>query len=337
MADVLGGAEGAHRHASAPRPRLTGFAWLSIAAAVVTIALKSGAYLITGSVGLLSDAMESLVNLAAAILALVVLRVAAKPADDSHHFGHGKAEYFSAFAEGVLIAIAAALIGWTAIQRLINPQPLEEIGIGLAITLVATAINGVVGLVLVRAGNRHRSLTLVADGKHLLTDVWTSVGVVVAVLLVGLTGWLVLDPLVALAVGANILVTGALLVRRATRGLMDHSLPPADVEAVLRVLRSVVAAEPEVGFHAIQTRESGHERFVSMHVLVPGGWTVTRGHDLLEQVEERIVLALPHAHVHTHLEPREDPRSYADAVAGLAVLSADGTEPGEDAGPERRS
>ncbi len=298
-----------------------GWAWLSIGAAITTIGLKSAAYLLTGSVGLLSDALESVVNLVAAVLALVALTIAARPADDSHHFGHGKVEYFSAGAEGLMILVAAVLIIVSAVQRLINPQPLEDLGIGLAITVVATVINGVVGWLVLRAGRRHRSSTLVADGKHLLTDVWTSVGVVVGVGLVALTGWVPLDSLVAIGVALNILWTGGGLVRHSMDGLMDHALPAAEVAKVTSALRAVTRsyAPGEVEFHAIQTREAGRERYVSMHVLVPGDWTVTEGHDLLEQVEAEIVRELPGAQVHTHIEPREDPRSYGDARGGFAV------------------
>ncbi len=302
-------------------PNLAKWAWLSIAAAVLTIGLKTSAYLLTGSVGLLSDAMESVVNLVAAILALIALTVAARPADDNHHYGHGKAEYFSAGAEGVMIFVAAGLIIFSAVQRLLDPRPLEELGIGLAITLVATAVNGVVGFLILRAGRRHRSITLVADGKHLLTDVWTSVGVVVGVGLVAVTGWLPLDSLVAIGVALNILWTGYGLMTHSTRGLMDHALPEEQEGQVVEALRLVASEHPrgEVEFHAIQTRESGRERFVSMHVLVPGQWTVSQGHDLLEHVEESIRTVLPGVQVHTHLEPREDPRSYGDAASGKAV------------------
>jgi cation diffusion facilitator family transporter len=302
-------------------PRLVGWAWLCIGAAVATITLKSVAYLLTGSVGLLSDALESVVNLVAAVLVLVALTIAARPADDSHHFGHGKVEYFSAGAEGLMILVAAVLIIVSAVQRLINPQPLDDLGIGLAITVVATVVNGIVGWLVLRAGRRHRSSTLVADGTHLLTDVWTSAGVVIGVGLVAVTGWVPLDSLVAIAVALNILWTGWGLVRHAMDGLMDHALPQAEVAKVTSALRAVRHAHPpgDVEFHAIQTRESGRERFVSMHVLVPGTWTVTEGHDLLEQVEQEIVRELPGAQVHTHLEPREDPRSYGDARGGFAV------------------
>lgn len=304
-----------------PAPRLVGWAWLSIAAAITTIALKSGAYLITGSVGLLSDALESVVNLVAAVLVLFAIRIAARPADDSHQFGHGKVEYFSAGAEGLMIVVAAVVIVASAVQRLIHPQALEDLGIGLLITLVATAINGVVGFLVLRAGRRHRSITLVADGKHLLTDVWTSVGVVVGVGLVALTGWLPLDSLVAIGVALNILWTGFGLVRHSTRGLMDHAMPAAEVAMLADILKGVTAehAAGEVQFHAVQTREAGRDRFISMHVLVPGSWTVAMGHDLLEEVEDAVRETFPGAHVHTHLEPSEDPRSYEQGTGGLGV------------------
>lgn len=305
--------------ATAPGPAATGlakWAWLSIAAAVTTIALKSGAYLLTGSVGLLSDALESVVNLVAAVLALIAIRIAGRPADETHPYGHGKVEYFSAGAEGLMILVAAVLIIVSAVHRLISPQQLEDLGVGLVITVVATVVNLVVGVMVLRAGRQQRSITLVADGKHLLTDVWTSVGVVIGVGLVAITGWLPLDSLVAIAVAINILWTGWGLVGHSTRGLMDHAMPPADVEAVRRVLTSVAAEYPagEVDFHALQTRESGRQRFVSMHVLVPGSWTVAEGHDLLEAVETRVREALPDTHVHTHLEPSEDPRSYEEGT-----------------------
>jgi cation diffusion facilitator family transporter len=302
---------------------LTKWAWLSIAAALATIGLKSFAYLLTGSVGLLSDAMESVVNLVAAILALVALWVASRPADDNHHFGHGKAEYFSAGAEGVMIFVAAVLIIVSAVDRLRNPQPLESLGIGLAITLLATVINGVVGMMILRAGRRHRSITLVADGKHLLTDVWTSAGVIVGVGLVAITDWLPLDSLVAIGVAINILWTGFGLVRHAFNGLMDRALSRDEEKSVFDALSGIAAAYPagEVSFHEIATRESGRQRFVSMHVLVPGQWTVAQGHDLLEHIEASVVDALPGADVHTHLEPREDPRSYERPHGGLVIGS----------------
>jgi len=297
--------------ASGTGVRLTRFAWLSIAAAIATIALKLVAWRLTGSVGLLSDAAESVVNLVAAIIALIALTVAARPADHNHHYGHGKAEYFSAAVEGLMIFAAAAVIIVTAVQRLLHPQELEQLGIGLAISLVATAINGVVGVVLIRVGRRHRSATLSADGKHLLTDVWTSAGVLVGVLLVGITGWLPLDAIVAIAVALNILVTGSKLVSSSVTALLDVALSPEDQAIVTAVLDRHRSAD--VDFHGLQTRESGRHRFVSMHVLVPGAWTVQRAHDVVELVEADLREALDGVDITTHVEPREDQRSYDDA------------------------
>jgi cation diffusion facilitator family transporter len=286
------------------------YAWLSIGAAVVTIALKSVAYLVTGSVGLLSDAAESVVNLVAAIIALVALTVAARPADASHHYGHGKAEYFSAGLEGLMIFVAAAVILVSAVRRFIHPVPLDSVGLGVAISAAATVVNAAVGLLLMRVGRRERSVTLTADGKHLMTDVWTSVGVLAGVGLVGVTGWQRLDPVVAGIVGVNILVTGGRLVAQSMRALLDQSLGPVELAAVVAALDGFRSGE--VGFHGLQTRESGRHRFVSVHVLVPGAWTVQTGHDLLERVEAAICQALPDTTVLTHLEPNEDPRAYND-------------------------
>ena len=298
------------------------WAWLSIAAALATIALKFWAYLLTGSVGLLSDALESVVNLVAAIVAVIALSIASRPADSNHHYGHGKVEYFSAGIEGLMIFVAAMVIVYSAVERLLHPQALDAVGVGLLITLIATAINAAVGWLILRAGRRHRSLTLVADGKHLLTDVWTSIGIVIGVGLVALTGWLPLDSIVAIAVGLNILWTGFTLVRNSVHGLMDRALNAADEARVIEVVNSFVAEYPpgQLAFHALQTRESGQQRFVSLHVLVPGQWTVATGHDLVERVESAIALALPGAHIQTHLEPREDPRSYDDVGGGHSGL-----------------
>lgn len=290
--------------------RLTRYAWLSVAAAVATIALKATAFLLTGSVGLLSDALESLVNLAAAIIAVIALTVAARPADESHHWGHGKAEYFSAGVEGLMIFVAAAAIVVTSIERLLHPRTLDRIGVGIAVSIVAALVNLVVALVLLRVGRRARSLTLVADGRHLLTDVWTSGGVVVGVFAVGVTGWRPLDPLVALAVGANILVAGVSLLRRSVSGLMDRALPLDDLDAIDAVLQPY--ASEGVIFHAIRTREAGRRRFIAMHVLVPGAWSVQQAHDIATRVEDDLAAALPGVVVTTHVEPVEDPAAYAD-------------------------
>lgn len=289
---------------------LTRFAWLSIAAAVVTIALKIVAWAITGSVGLLSDAAESLVNLLGGCLALAMLTVAARPADEDHAYGHGKAEYFSSGVEGGLILVAAAGITVTAIGRLLHPRPLEEIGLGLAASAVASLINLAVALSLLRAGRRHGSITLEANARHLLTDVWTSAGVIAGVGLVALTDLLWLDPLVALLVAANIVRTGADIVRRSVHGLMDKALVETDLETVRGILRRYESQG--VQFHALRTRQSGARKFVSVHVLVPGQWTVQRGHELLERIEADIRSALPGSTVFTHLESLEDPSSWED-------------------------
>lgn len=283
-------------------PNLTRFAWLSIAAAVATIGLKSGAFLLTGSVGLLSDAAESVVNLVAAVVALIALRVAARPADEAHQFGHGKAEYFSAGIEGLMIFVAAAAILVSSVQRLLHPVALESVGIGLAISTFASVINGAVGVLQIRAGRTHRSVTLTADGKHLLTDVWTSVGVIVGVLLVAVTGWQRLDPIVAAAVGLNILWTGFRLVSGSVSSLLDAALPAEDLALVESALAGLRTAE--VDFTQVRTRASGRHRFVTLTVLVPGQWTVTRGHDLTELVEDAIERVLPGTHVQAHVEPK---------------------------------
>ncbi|MDV7999758.1 cation diffusion facilitator family transporter [Rhodococcus sp. IEGM 1408] len=287
------------------------FAWLSVATAIVTIALKVVAWWVTGSVGLLADAAESVVNLVAAVVALIAITVAERPADDDHQYGHSKAEYFSAVVEGAMIFVAAAFILYTGVERMINPVDLGPLGIGLAISVVAAVVNGVVGTLLVRAGARHRSPTLKADGKHLLTDVVTSVGVVIGVALVWITGWEILDPIVAVAVGLNILFIGYKLVHESGMGLMDATLPEEDNRAIEAVLDR--HRQPgSVDFHELRTRESGKWRFVEFHALVPGDWSVDRGHDLVETVEQEIHAALPHSHITTHLEPIEDERAYND-------------------------
>jgi cation diffusion facilitator family transporter len=286
------------------------YAVLSIVAAVLTIGLKLGAYLLTGSVGLFSDAAESVVNLVAAVAALWALLYASRPPDEEHTFGHDKAEYFSSGLESALILIAAIWIGITAWDRLMDPQPLHNVGIGLSITLIAAAINGGVALVILRAGRRLRSITLQADAQHLLTDVWTSLGVVLGIATVQLTGWLVLDPLIGLLVTANILWTGVRLLRDTAQGLLDRALPPEDREVISRVLSRY--EEKGIKFHALRTRASGARRFISMHVLVPGEWTVQQGHDLSEQIEKDLAEALPQSTFFIHIEPSEDPASFAD-------------------------
>jgi cation diffusion facilitator family transporter len=286
------------------------YAYLSIAAAVVTIGLKLGAYLLTGSVGLLSDAIESFVNLVAAIVALWALTYAAKPADAEHTFGHSKAEYFSSGAEGALIVVAAVSIAGEAWGRLQHPEPLTQLGLGIVLSLLATAVNGGVAFVLLKAGKRLRSITLRADAHHLLTDVWTSGGVILGIFLVQVTGWLVLDPVIALLVALNIVWTGFKLLKETFFGLLDTTLPDEEMELIRQILDDY--ADQGIQFHAMRTRMAGTRRFISFHVLVPGAWTVRQGHDLCETVELKIIQALPGSNITTHLEPLEDPASWED-------------------------
>jgi cation diffusion facilitator family transporter len=289
---------------------LAGYAWLSISAALATILLKGLAWWLTGSVGLLSDALESFVNLAGAIVTLLMLSVAAMPEDDNHAFGHTKAEYFASGFEGMLIVLAAGAIAVTAVERLIHPQPLEQVGIGLAVSVAASVINLGVGRVLLRAGKRYHSIALEADAHHLMTDVGTSAGVLVGVAAVALTGWQRLDPLLAIAVAINIVWTGWKLLQRSASGLMDAALPADQHQAVVQVLeRHRVGG---LDYHALRTRQAGARQFVTVHILVPGGWTVARSHDLAEQIEVEIRDLLPRATVMTHLEPLEDPASWHD-------------------------
>lgn len=292
------------------RAPLTRYAWISIAAAVATMALKTWAYGLTGSVGLLSDAIESIVNLVGGIMALAMLTVAAIPADEGHPHGHSKAEYFSSVIEGTLIVVAALSIGAAAVERLIAPRPLEQLGLGLAISIAASGVNLGVALLLLRVGKRFNSITLEANAQHLMTDVWTSVGVVGGVGMVALTGWHWLDPVVALLVALNIVWAGANIVRRSVSGLMDAALDPNDLAAVKEVLTRHEA--DGIQFHALRSRQAGSRKFVTVHVLAPGKWTIQRGHQLVDRIEEEIREAVPDAVVTTHLEPIEDAASWED-------------------------
>jgi len=298
------------------RASLARFAWLSIAAAVVTIGLKTTAWALTGSVGLLSDAAESVVNLVAAVTTLGMLTIAARPPDADHAYGHDKAEYFASGVEGGLIIVAAVAIAWSAANRLLHPAPIEKLGLGLLISTGASLVNLAVARVLYRAGRKHRSIALEADAHHLMTDVWTSAGVLAGIGIVALTGWDRLDPIVAVAVAVNITWAGGKLVHRSALGLLDTALPADEQAAVQRVLDS--HRGPEVQFHALRTRQAASRRFVSVHVLVPGAWSVSRGHGLLEQIEDEIRQALPSSTVLTHLEAIEDPASYADEMLDRA-------------------
>ena len=299
------------------RASLTRYAWLSIAAALATMALKAVAYRLTGSVGLLSDALESLVNLAGALMALAMLTAAARPPDEDHAYGHSKAEYFSSVLEGTLILIAAVSIGFAAVERFAHPKPLVQIGAGLAVSLVASAVNLSVALVLLSAGRRERSIALTANAHHLLTDVATSAGVVAGVGALALTGWQRLDPAIALIVAANIVWSGYRLVRDSVAGLMDTALPAKEYDALRAVLDTHVT--DGIQYHALRTRESGARRFVSLHVLVPGQWTVHRGHALLERIEADIRRVVPNVTVMTHLESLDDPASWDDQALDRAA------------------
>jgi cation diffusion facilitator family transporter len=293
------------------RAALTRFAWLSIGAALGTITLKTAAYVLTGSVGLLSDAIESLVNLVGAVVALLMLMIAARPADESHVYGHSKAEYFASLVEGTLILGAATWIIAAAINRLLHPQELQDLGIGLVVSAAASLINFSVARILMDQGRKQNSITLEADAQHLMTDVWTSIGVIGGVAIAGLTGWTVLDPFLAIAVALNILWTGFQLIRRSVQGLMDAALPEQErkqIEAVMKNYR-----EKGVNFHALRTRQAAARRFISVHMLVPGDWTVHDAHHIAEDFEADIRHTLGGVvTVFTHLEPVEDEISMDD-------------------------
>jgi cation diffusion facilitator family transporter len=296
--------------ATPPVRPLKHYAWLSIAAAIATILLKGIAWKLTGSVGLLSDAIESFVNLAGALMALAMLTLAALPADDNHAHGHSKAEYFSSAFEGFLILLAALSIGYTSIERLINPRALEAVGVGLLVSVVASVINLATAKILMKVGREQNSISLEADAHHLMTDVWTSAGVIAGVGLVWVSDWLWLDPVIAMLVALNILWTAWQLMQRSASGLMDASLPAEQ----LKRIETLLAAYREQGldFHAVRTRQSGNRAFVILHVLVPGHWTVQVGHDWADRIELDIGKAIPRAHITTHLEPMEDPVSMDD-------------------------
>jgi cation diffusion facilitator family transporter len=292
------------------RKRLTRYAWLSVATAIFTIVLKTGSYLFTGSVGLLSDALESGVNLVAAVAALIALTVAAQPPDEEHAYGHAKAEYLSSGFEGGLILLAAVTIIASALERLLHPQALQQLDLGLLISLVAALLNLGTALILMRAARAYESATLEADARHLMTDVLTSGGVLLGIGAVALTGWEILDPILAILVALHIARTGVLLLRSSALGLMDTALPQAEQARIIAILDR--HATNGVQYHALRTRQSGAQRFVSVHIQVPGTWAVQRGHSLLEEIERDMRGALPRLSVFTHLEPVEDPVSWED-------------------------
>lgn len=286
------------------------YAWISIGAAIATILLKGVAWRLTGSVGLLSDAIESFVNLAGALMALWMIALAERPADEQHPHGHGKAEYFSSAFEGFLIVLAAVSIGYAAINRLLAPQPLEEVGIGLIVSVMASIINLTVARLLMKAGREHRSITLEADAHHLMTDVWTSAGVIVGVGLVALSGWSWLDPAIALLVAANIVRTGWQLMQRSASGLMDTALPPEQQHLIARVFDKYI--EHGIAYHALRTRQAGRRSFISFHALVPGQWSVQKAHGWVELIENDLRKAIPNCHITSHLESIDDPCSMDD-------------------------
>jgi cation diffusion facilitator family transporter len=294
----------------------TFYAWLSLATSMVTITLKFSAYFLTGSVGLLSDAVEALVNIAAALVALAVLAYAAGAPDREHNFGHEKAQYFSSGIEGALVFVAAGAIIWTSIPRLLHPAPIEQVSLGLTLSVLASLANAGCAWIMLRAARVHRSITLEADARHLLTDVWTTVGVVVGVLLVQGTGILRLDPIIAIVVAIQILWTGTQLITRSFHGLMDRAIPDADRAVIIEVLEKLRHQGGD--YHALRTRESGAKSFVDVHILVPGRMSVQDGHDLVESLENEIRGRLPHVEVLTHLEPLEDPKSWDDPGNPLA-------------------
>ena len=303
--------ESEHRDLMKNRTSLTRFAWLSIAAALATISLKTGAYLLTHSVGLLSDAMESLVNLAGAVMALGMLTIAARPADESHVYGHSKAEYFASVTEGILILGAATGIISAAVSRLFQPRALEQLGLGLGVSIAASVVNFIVARILLREGRNRRSITLEADAHHLMTDVWTSAGVIGGVAIAGFTGWSILDPLVAIAVALNIIWTGIQLVSRSVSGLMDAALPAHEQSLIQNVMEKY--REKGVSFHALRTRQAAARQFISVHILVPGDWTVHDAHHVAEDFETDIREALGSVvTVFTHIEPIEDELSMED-------------------------
>lgn len=287
------------------------FLYLSIIASILTIVLKGLAYYFTGSVGLLSDALESLINLVAAVMALVLLTIALRPPDRDHLFGHSKAEYFSSVLEGSMVLVAAVAIGVTAIERIRNPRALEDLGLGLAISVVASAINLFTSIVLLRAGRRYNSITLEADARHLMTDVWTTGGVLVGLLIVKLTGWTVLDPVIAIVVALNIVVSGIKLIMRSVSGLMDKALPKNEIESIEGILKNH-GGDTGIRYHSLYTRKSVSKNFIFLHLVMPGTWQVRKAHSLSKTIEKDIRKALPGSDVFIHFEPVDDPDSFDD-------------------------
>lgn len=293
-------------------PSLKRFLHLSILAALTTILLKFAAYFQTGSMGFFSDALESLVNLFAAIIALILLHLSEKPADEEHEFGHGKAQYFSSALEGALIFIAAFSIIYTSIPKIFNPQPLNNIGAGSLLSVAAAVVNLVVGYILLKKGKKYDSIILEADGKHLIADVLTSIGVILGVVLVKVTGFYFLDPIIAIAVALYIVYIGFKLISRSTSELMDAAIPKEEQQMVVEYLDSLT--EKNIEYHSLLTRKAGYRKFITLHLLVPGDWSVQKGHDCAEAIEQNIEQMFGNANVTvtSHIEPLEDPVSFND-------------------------
>ncbi len=286
------------------------YLWISIVASIATILLKGGAYFVTASVGLLSDAIESFINLAAGVSAFALLTIALRPPDRGHPFGHNKAEYFSSIIEGTLIFLAAVAICVTSIERLINPHPPHDLGTGLLISVAASVINLFTAMILMKAGKRYNSITLEADARHLLTDVWTTGGVLAGLLVVNLTGWIILDPIIAIFVAVNIIFTGIGLIRRSVSGLMDEALPADEID----LLRKILDSHKRYGvvYHSLYTRKAASKRFVSLHLVMPGEWQISKGHELTKLIESEISRVFPETDVFIHIEPMGDPAAFDD-------------------------
>ena len=290
---------------------------LSIAVAIATIALKTGAWWLTGSVGLLSDAMESVVNLAGAMFALAMVVIAARPPDEEHPFGHSKAEYFSSGFEGLLIFIAALAIMWAAVDRLRSPQPLEQLGIGLALSVLSSVLNGVLAWAMLKKAREHRSMALEADARHLFTDVWTSIGVVLGLVAVATSGWLWLDPVIAIAVAGNVAREGFSLVRRSADGLMDHAVDPQVQQQIDEVL-SGFAHPTTLRFDHVNTRRAGQRLFVDLHMHMPPNWSLQRAAALRTSVEQALMAAVPGLRATIQLLPM-DVEAHFDDVADTVL------------------
>lgn len=284
--------------------------WISIVASVITIGLKWYAFLLTGSVGFMSDALESGINLLAAIVAFYSLAVAARPADKEHPFGHDKAEYFSSLAEGVLIVIAAFGIAYAAINRMYHPQPLESLDFGMLLSVAATLVNFVTARILLYFSRKHNSITIEADAHHLMTDVWTTVGIIAGIFLVKLTGWQLIDPIMAILVAISIVYTGIKLIIRSMDGLMDSQLSEKEMVQIREVLDRYKSED--VDYHALYTRRASAKQFITFHLLFPGEYTVHKAHELTKQIEYDIKTQLPYSDVFIHVEPLNDPDAFDD-------------------------